>query len=70
MTNLGRAQPAEPDPELVMCAIAKVVELANSQGVSAEDIIRLLDAGMQMSDFLTAIHLSKANPSSERGTVN
>lgn len=71
MTNFAQQpQLKEPDPELMRCAIAKVLEIANTQGISADDIIGLLDAGMQMSDFLTVIDLSEANPTSERGIVN
>jgi hypothetical protein len=48
-------QPAEPKPELVECAIAELLYIAESQGITPADFIQLLDSGMQISDFLAAM---------------
>jgi hypothetical protein len=53
MNNIGRT--AEPNPELVECAIVEVLNIAERHGITAADFVRLLDSGMQMSDFLTAV---------------
>jgi hypothetical protein len=45
---------AEPDRDLVECAIAEVLEIAQRQGLTAADFIRMLDSGMRISDFLNA----------------
>ncbi len=59
MNNIGQNRPpAEPDRELVECAIAKVLEIAERQGISASDLIQMMDAGMRMSDFLNAMNVS------------
>jgi hypothetical protein len=52
---------AEPDPDLVECAIAAVLAIAEQQGITSADIIRMLDSGMQMSDFLKAIDQFQTN---------
>ena len=49
-------QPAEPKPELVECAIVELLDLAERQGITPADFIQLLDSGMQISDFLTAMN--------------
>ena len=49
-------QPAEPKPELVECAIVELLDIAESQGITPADFIHLLDYGMQVSDFLTAMN--------------
>jgi len=49
--------PSEPDPELVECAIAKVLEIAQRQGITAADFIQMLDSGMRISDFLNAVDI-------------
>lgn len=48
-------QPAEPKPEVVERAIVEVLEIAQRQGITPTDFIQLLDAGMQISDFLAAM---------------
>jgi hypothetical protein len=53
MNNIGRT--AEPSRELVECAIVEVLNIAERHGITAADFVRLLDSGMHMSDFLTAI---------------
>ncbi len=56
MTNTAQLEtPREPAPELVECAIAKVLEIAERQGISAADFIQMLDFGMSISVFLNAI---------------
>jgi hypothetical protein len=50
-------QPAEPKRELVECAIVELLGIAERQGITAADFIKLLDAGMQISDLLTAMKL-------------
>lgn len=46
--------PAEPEPELVERAIVELLTVAQRQGITADDLIQLLESGMQMSDFLAA----------------
>jgi hypothetical protein len=54
-------QPAEPNPELVECAIVEVLEIAQRQGITPADFIQLLDSGIRISDFLAALKpLAKA----------
>jgi len=53
MNNIG--QPAQPNRELVERAIAEVLGIARRQGITPADFVRMLDSGMQMSDFLTAM---------------
>jgi hypothetical protein len=48
-------QPAEPKPEVVECAIAELLEIAQRQGIAPADFIQLLDSGMHISDFLAAM---------------
>jgi hypothetical protein len=48
-------QPAEPKPEVVQCAIVKLLEMARRQGITPVDFIQLLDSGMRISDFLAAM---------------
>ncbi len=56
MNNIGQHEsPPEPAPELVECAIAKVLEIAERQGITAADLIQMLDFGMSISVFLNAI---------------
>ena len=58
-------QPAEPKAEVVECAIVELLEIAQRQGITADDFIQLLDSGMHISDFLAAmIPLASANDSS------
>ena len=52
MNNSG--QPAEPEPEVVECAILELLYVAQRQGITPADFIQLLDSGMQISDFLAA----------------
>ena len=59
-------QPAEPKPEIVHCAIVELLEMAQRQGINPDDFIQLLDSGMRISDFLTAMTpLANANASIE-----
>lgn len=53
MTNT--AQSAEPNREVVECAIVEVLRIAQRQGITPADFVRMLDAGMRVSDLLTAI---------------
>jgi hypothetical protein len=53
MNNIG--QPAQPNRELVERAIAEVLRIAQQQGTTPADFVRMLDSGMRISDFLTAM---------------
>ena len=53
MNNIG--QPAPPKRELVERAIAEVLGIAERQGITPADFVRILDSGMRMSDFRTAV---------------
>ncbi len=56
MNNIRQYNPpAEPDREFVECAIMKVLEIAQRHGITAADFIHMLDSGMRISDFLTAM---------------
>ena len=48
-------QPEEPNPKVVERAIVEVLEIAQRQGITPAEFIQLLDAGMQISDFLAAM---------------
>ena len=48
-------QPAELRPEIVECAIVELLEIAQRQGITPADFVRLLDSGMQISEFLAAM---------------
>jgi 3-hydroxyisobutyrate dehydrogenase-like beta-hydroxyacid dehydrogenase len=48
-------QPAEPKPELVLCALAELLAIAQVQGITPADFMQLLDSGMHISDFLAAM---------------
>jgi hypothetical protein len=55
-------QPAEPKPELMLCAIAELLETAQRHGITPADFMQLLDSGMRVSDFLAAMSpLAKAS---------
>jgi hypothetical protein len=57
-------QPAEPNPEVVECAIVELLEMARRQDITPADFIQLLDSGMRISDFLAAMTpLANANDS-------
>jgi hypothetical protein len=57
-------QPAEPNPEVVECAIVELLEIARRQDITPADFIQLLDSGMRISDFLAAMTpLANANDS-------
>ena len=59
MNNIGEHQPpAEPNRDLVECAIVEMLEIAQRQGIAAADFIRMLDSGMRISDFLNAMNVS------------
>ena len=59
MNNIGQHQPpAEPDRDVVECAIVEMLEIAQRQGIAAADFIRMLDSGMRISDFLGAMNVS------------
>jgi hypothetical protein len=53
MVNTG--QPVEPGREVVEGAIVKLLGIAQGQGITPADLLRMLDSGMRISDFLTAI---------------
>jgi hypothetical protein len=56
MNDIGRhGPPPQPDPKLVECAIAEMLEIAGRQGITAADFIQMLDSGMRISDFLDTI---------------
>jgi hypothetical protein len=57
MINTG--QLAEPNPELVECAIVELLGIAHRQGITLADFIQLLDSGMQISDFLAVMEASE-----------
>ena len=48
-------QPTEPNPELMLCALAELLEIAQGQGITPADFMQLLDSGMHISDFLAAM---------------
>ena len=48
-------QPAEPKPDLMLCALAELLEIAQGQGITPADFMQLLDSGMHISDFLAAM---------------
>jgi hypothetical protein len=54
MNNIG--QPTQPNREVVECAIAEVLGIAQRQGITPADSVRMLDSGMQISHFLTAVN--------------
>jgi hypothetical protein len=59
MNNIGEHKtPAEPNRDLVECAIVEMLKIAQSQGIAAADFIRMLDSGMRISDFLNAMNVS------------
>jgi len=41
----------------VECAIVELLGLAERQGITAADFIQMLDSGVQISDFLSAMKL-------------
>jgi hypothetical protein len=54
---------AEPNRVLVECAITEVLQIAQRQGLTPADFVRLLDSGMPISDLLSTINaLSKPSP--------
>jgi hypothetical protein len=53
MNHIG--QPTEPNRELVEWAIVEVLEIAQREGITAADFLQMLDSGMRVSDFLTAM---------------
>jgi hypothetical protein len=55
MNNIGK--PPEPNREVVERAIAEVLGIAQRQGITRADFVRMLDSGVRMSDFLTAVDL-------------
>jgi len=48
-------QPTELNPELMLCALAELLEIAQGQGITPADFMQLLDSGMHISDFLAAM---------------
>jgi hypothetical protein len=72
MNNIGRYKPpAEPERELVESAIAKLLEIGECQGITAVDLIRMLDSGIRISDFLNALDiLTAAGDTVDCDTVN
>jgi hypothetical protein len=53
MNHIG--QPAEPNRDLVESAIVEVLEIAEREGITAADFLQMLDSGMRVADFLTAM---------------
>jgi hypothetical protein len=53
MNSIGHS--AEPNREFVERAIVEVLEIAHRQGITEANFVKMLDSGMRMSDFLTAI---------------
>lgn len=52
---------------LVECAIAEVLQIAQRQGLTPADFVRLLDSGMPISDLLNTINaLSKPSPNTSQ----
>jgi hypothetical protein len=72
MHDMGqREAAAEPDQQLVEWALAKVLEIAQLQGIGATDFMQMLDSGMQISDFLNALdNLADADYTVDYDTVN
>lgn len=74
MNTIGQCKPAEPDPELVERAIAKMLEIAQRHGITAADFIQMLDSGMRISDFLIFLNaadiLTDAGHTIDCDTVN
>jgi hypothetical protein len=54
----NRRHPAEPDRALVEFAIIEMLQIAERQGITAADLMQMLDSGMRISDFLTAMSAS------------
>ncbi len=58
MNNIGQHKPpAEPDRELVECAIVRVWEIAQRHGITPTDFIQMMDSGIRISDFLKAMNV-------------
>jgi hypothetical protein len=47
--------PKEPNREVVERAIFEMLRVAQRQGITPADLVRMLDSGMPISDFLTAM---------------
>jgi hypothetical protein len=63
-------QPAQPNRDLVERAIVEVLDIAQRHGITPADFVQMLDSGMRMSDFLTAMDLTDASQTIDRDTVN
>jgi hypothetical protein len=74
MNNIGQYKPgSEPDRKLVERAILRVLEIAEHQGISASDLVVMLESGMQITDFLAASKAFTAvttTPSTNDDTLN
>ena len=55
MNRIAQMPSAEPNREVVECAIAEVLGIAQRQGITPADFVRMLDSGMRISNFLTAM---------------
>jgi len=56
MNNTGpHNPPVQPDRELVECAIVELLGIAERHGITAAHFVQMLDSGMRVSDFLTAM---------------
>jgi hypothetical protein len=53
MNNIEQSE--QPNRAIVESAIAEVLGIAQRQGITPGDFVRMLDSGMRMSDFLTAM---------------
>jgi hypothetical protein len=68
MNDPGQSEP--PNRDIVECAIVEVLEIARRHGIAPADFVRLLDSGMRMSDFLTAMDLTDAGQTIDWDAVN
>ncbi len=68
MSNTGQSE--QPNRDIVECAIVEVLEIAQRHGITPADFVRLLDSGIRMSDFLTAMGLTEASQTIDWDTVN
>jgi hypothetical protein len=61
--GLTLGQSVEPDREVVERAIVELLGIAQRQGITPADLLRMLNSGMRIPDFLSAIDpLTNADP--------
>jgi hypothetical protein len=68
MNTSGQSE--QPNRDDIECAIVEVLEIAQRHGITPADFVRLLDSGIRMSDFLTAMDLTDASQTIDWDTVN